>query len=197
MARQYEDTDTRRRQVAQAALAVIAEDGVSGFTTRSVAQHVGINDSTLFRHFGSKEEIVVEAMALLTAEIDRGLHETGDFMEDLEAFFRHRAAFVGAQASVGRLIFSEEFVHLAGDRALECIQGWRGKSLKYLASRLEALQKDGRLRADLDVASMSMLVQGALLSLAFQASAAKTEPTADLEARIDKAWSAIQIIFSP
>ncbi len=195
MARHYEDTDTRRRQVAEAALRTIAEDGVSRFTTRAVAERVGISDSTLFRHFGSKEEIVLEAMGLLEAEMGRGLLETGNLLSDLEGFFRHRAAFVGAEASVGRLIFSDEFVHLAGDAARSCIERWRAKSVGYLANRLKALQLDGTLRADLDVPSMSMFIQGTLLTFAIQASLGNSDLGPVLDARIDKAWASLQTIL--
>ena len=195
MARQYEDTDTRRRQVAEAALRTIVEDGVSRFTTKAVAARVGISDSTLFRHFGSKEEIVIEAMGLLGAEIERSFVSTGDALSDLKGFFKHRSAFVGAEASVGRLIFSDEFVHLAGEAATECIKEWRAKSLAYLAKRLRALQDSGTLRSDLKVADMSMFIQGSLLTFAMQASLGKKDSESVLKARINKAWSALQIIL--
>lgn len=195
MTRHYQDTETRRRQVAEAALQTIAEDGVSRFTTRAVAQRVGISDSTLFRHFGSKEEIVIEAMGLLEEEMQHGLLDSGDMLADLESFFRHRAAFVGAEASVGRLIFSDEFIHLAGDPARECIAGWRKQSVEYLGSRLQGLQASGVLRLDLDLPSMSMFIQGSLLTFALHASLGKASSAPALKARIDKAWSALQTIL--
>ena len=72
MARQYEDTETRRKQVAEAALRTIVDDGVCGFTTRAIASRVGISDGTLFRHFGSKQEIILEAMSHLEARLTDG-----------------------------------------------------------------------------------------------------------------------------
>ncbi len=195
MTRHYEDTDTRRRQVAEAALRTIAEDGVSRFTTRAVAERVGISDSTLFRHFGNKEEIVLEAMGVLEEEMEKGLLSTGDLMVDLEAFFQHRAGFVGAQASVGRLIFSDEFVHLAGEAARKRIQNWRMKSVGHLANRLKGLQETGILRSDLDVPSMSMFIQGALLTFAISASLGNADSLPALSTRIDKAWNSLQTIL--
>ncbi len=195
MARQYQDTDTRRRQVAEAALRAIAEDGVSRFTTRAVADRVGISDSTLFRHFGNKEEIVLEAMGLLSAELERGLVSTGDPLVDLEAFFRQRAAFVGAEASVGRLIFSDEFVHMAGTKAQSYIEGWRAKSVGFLVNRLTRLRKSGVFRDDLDASAMSMFLQGALLTFALQSSQGRPDNAATLQVRISKSWSALQTVL--
>ena len=151
MPRHYEDNETRRRQVAEATLQTIAEDGVAGFTTRAVATRVGISDGTLFRHFGSKQDIVLEAMDLLEAGIRDGLVSTGDASGDLEAFFRHRASFVGAQGSVGRLIFSDELLHLAGAEGHQRVERWRSLSVGYLLERLGVLKTTGRLRADLDI----------------------------------------------
>lgn len=193
--RQYQSTETRRRQVAQAALKTIAEDGVARFTSKAVADRVGISDGTLFRHFGSKVEIVLEAMDLLEVEIDAGLIETGDPRSDLEAFFRHRAAFVGAQESVGRLIFSDELIHLAGDVGLERVERWRRRSVSYLLTRLQALGAAGALRPDLDIPAMSMLVQGALLTFAMQASLGRATSSAELEARVQHAWQALRTVL--
>lgn len=188
MPRHYEDTETRRRQVAEAALRTIAEDGVARFTSRAVAGRVGISDGTLFRHFGSKEEIVIEAMRLLEHQIDAGLVDSGDPMDDLEHFFRHRATFVGEEQSVGRLIFSDELVHLAGDEGREVVEGWRRRSVGFLLDRLKRLHGEGQLRQDLDVPAMSMLVQGALLTFAMQASLGRAGTREDVQRRVEHAW---------
>jgi AcrR family transcriptional regulator len=195
MTRHYEHTETRRRQVAEAALRTIAEGGSTRFTTREVAARVGISDGTLFRHFGSKEEIVLEAMGLLEAELDAGLADTGDARADLEAFFRHRAAFVGAQGSVGRLIFSDELVHLAGEAGRARVEQWRKKSVGYLLDRLGALRVSGRLRSDLDVPGANLLFQGVLLTFAMQGFLGRAFAQDELEARIQHAWKTLQTVL--
>jgi len=195
MTRHYEDTETRRRQVAEAALLTIAEDGVAGFTARAVAARVGISDGTLFRHFGSKEDIVLEAMTLLEAEIDAGLVDTGHPRDDLEQFFRHRAEFVGAEESVGRLIFSDELLHLAGHDGRERVARWRRKSVGFLLERLGDLRERGLIRTDLDIPAMSMLCQGVLLTFAMQASLGRGGSIEELRARVDHAWDALHTVI--
>jgi len=196
LARHYEDTETRRRQVAEATLDAIAEHGVAHFTARSIAQRVGISDGTVFRHFGNKEEIVVAAMALLEAEIDAGLVSTGGAWTDLEGFFRHRAAFVGRAGSVGRLIFSNELLHVGGESGRLRVQGWRRRSVAYLNERVRLLQERGDLRADLDVAAVSMLVQGTLLTFAMQASLGQAGSAKELSQQIDDAWSTLRTVLA-
>ena len=46
-----------REQLLQAALKVYAESGTRGATTRRIAQEAGVNEVTLFRHFGSKDAL--------------------------------------------------------------------------------------------------------------------------------------------
>lgn len=51
-----------REQILSAAARLYAEHGFRGTTTRAVAETAGVNEVTLFRLFGSKVNIIVEAM---------------------------------------------------------------------------------------------------------------------------------------
>lgn len=51
-----------RHQILDAALKAYAESGTRGATTRRIAHEAGVNEVTLFRHFGSKETLIREAL---------------------------------------------------------------------------------------------------------------------------------------
>ncbi len=51
--------DTRERML-QAAREVIGRKGKRGATTREIAEVAGVNEATLFRHFRTKEALIVE-----------------------------------------------------------------------------------------------------------------------------------------
>ena len=51
-----------REQLLEAALKVFADAGFRGATTRRIAQEAGVNEVTLFRQFGSKEGLILEAV---------------------------------------------------------------------------------------------------------------------------------------
>ncbi|MBA3894961.1 MAG: TetR/AcrR family transcriptional regulator [Gemmatimonadales bacterium] len=57
-----------RDQLLVAAAQVYAEGGYHGATTRRIASAAGVNEITLFRHFGSKETLLREALARCQAE---------------------------------------------------------------------------------------------------------------------------------
>lgn len=51
-----------RDRILAAATAVYSETGFRGATTRRIAERAGVNEITLFRHFGSKTRLLHEAI---------------------------------------------------------------------------------------------------------------------------------------
>lgn len=195
MARQYESSETRRRQIAKAALSVLAEDGVGGFTTRAIARRVGVTDGTLFRHFADKHEIVLAAMDLLEEGLLVDLEHRGGPVERLEAMFRHRARFVGSNTSVGRLIFSEQLVHLAGEAGRQKVALWRARSLQYMHAALEEAHALGATPPGVDPVALAQVIQGVLLTFALMANIAPPESPEAMEDRIDWSWSTLHTLI--
>ena len=54
---------TVRDQLLDAAVRLYSETGYRGATTRRIALQAGVNEITLFRHFGSKDALIREAIA--------------------------------------------------------------------------------------------------------------------------------------
>ena len=52
-----------REKILRAAVTVFSEVGFRGATTRRIAQEAGVNEITLFRHFGSKDKLLHEAIS--------------------------------------------------------------------------------------------------------------------------------------
>jgi AcrR family transcriptional regulator len=59
-----------RDRLLRAAAQVYSETGFRGTTTRRVAQVADVNEITLFRHFGTKEALVKEALKLAYRKVD-------------------------------------------------------------------------------------------------------------------------------
>lgn len=65
-----------RQRLLEAAAAEFAEKGLAGATTRAIAARAGINEVTLFRHFGNRQELfsaVVKEVPLATPVIGKAL----------------------------------------------------------------------------------------------------------------------------
>ncbi|GGL98391.1 TetR/AcrR family transcriptional regulator [Nakamurella endophytica] len=96
-----------RRRIRRAALEVLADDGMPGFTMEAVARRAGAGKATLYRHWPSASALLVEAMDAEFRPLDQV--DTGDLRVDLvtqltaftrmltaAAFPRLMAAFVDA-----------------------------------------------------------------------------------------------------
>lgn len=53
-------TETARERILRAFLQLVSERGIEATTTRAVAQEAGVNEVTIFRHFGDKANLARE-----------------------------------------------------------------------------------------------------------------------------------------
>lgn len=78
--------DETRTRIMHAASQLFAEKGFAGTTTRAIAEKSGVNEVTIFRHFGTKENLAKEIMnqfgGFAIAE-DLKTHFSGDYVQDL------------------------------------------------------------------------------------------------------------------
>jgi AcrR family transcriptional regulator len=78
--------DDTRRRILLAAAQVFSENGYARATTRALAAAAGVNEVTLFRHFGSKENLfsaVIEQFASPAVRMALEAQITGDSAQDL------------------------------------------------------------------------------------------------------------------
>src|SRR6185437_13611858 len=84
-----------RERILTAAREVIARKGKRGSTTREIADVAGVNEATLFRHFGTKEALIIAVAQHFCGfgelrEVASQLH--GDLAEDLLTIGRRMLA---------------------------------------------------------------------------------------------------------
>ena len=66
-----------RDKLIEAAARVYGEYGFRGATTRRIAEEAGVNEVTIFRHFGSKDALIQEVIRCVS------LHESGVALPDV------------------------------------------------------------------------------------------------------------------
>ncbi|MEI2775182.1 MAG: TetR/AcrR family transcriptional regulator [Tetrasphaera sp.] len=76
---------TKRAAVTGATLGLLAERGIGGFGIEDVAAAAGVHKTTIYRRWGSLDELLVEAVGAL---VDQAVPvpDTGDTRADLGAF---------------------------------------------------------------------------------------------------------------
>ncbi|WP_327681444.1 TetR/AcrR family transcriptional regulator [Kitasatospora sp. NBC_00458] len=82
-----------RQAVLTAAMEVLAEEGVARLSIAAVAARAGVNETTVYRRWGTREKLVLDAML---AGSDEGIPvpDTGAVRTDLAAFARALADYL-------------------------------------------------------------------------------------------------------
>ena len=62
------DHDSRKAVFAEAAIRLVARDGLEGLTMRAVAAESGLSYGSLFHYFDSKDDLLMHAIRHTTAE---------------------------------------------------------------------------------------------------------------------------------
>jgi len=161
----------RRAATVQALVELAATDNPAQITTTAIAEHMGLTQGALFRHFASKEAILQATMSWvserLLARVDRAAARAGSPAAALEAMFMAHIEFVARHPGVPRMLFGE--LQRAGDTlpkkmAQAMIRDY-GTRLRKL---LEAGQAQGEFDAGLDVDAAAMLFIGSIQGLVMQ-----------------------------
>jgi len=121
---------------------------------------------------------------------DGGFPADPDPLKRLELFFRARAALLAGEAPMGRLMFSEQLVHAAGEAGREKLSSWRDRNMAFVSSCLQELEAAGRLQPGARAAQLQALVQSVLLTFPFERMLSGEE-SPDLPKRIDDCWETL------
>lgn len=161
----------RKQQIIQAAISIMAEHGLSGTTTRRIAEEVGVSEPALYKYFPGKKELLLEALGEVGNRFFSTLAEAasvGDTVPD--RIFNMSASFyefVMDHPEESMLLFET----VTGSRDPEIRAALSDKMLQYtnaLAEMFEAGKKQGSVREDLDttVAAWQILSLGITLIFA-------------------------------
>jgi AcrR family transcriptional regulator len=187
--RERKPSEDRRREIADAALRVIAGQGVGRFTALAIAREVGVNDAALFRHFPTKEAIVLAAIdrvgELLFEEFPP---QDADPIRRLGTFFRQRVAVIRGRPGIARLFASEELAHAAPAAGAERLAEFRARSTDFVRACIAEALRSGALAKGLRVEEASLVVLGALLALAHS----RAVPPGDVADLPERVWSTLE-----
>ena len=152
-----------RSRLLDAAARVFAETGYRGATTRRIALEAGVNEVTLFRHFGSKAELMQAALEHFGEAAPRvGLPaEPVDPERELTAWARGNLRHLCAVRALIRAAMGEtgEHVELAA-----CGSEHPRRAGRQLKEYLLALRERGLALEDFDLVSATAMLLGTLFS---------------------------------
>ena len=146
----------RRQAISTAGVALFERQGFQNTTIEQIAQEAGVSAPTVFKYFGSKQEILLE---MLQKGDERALREAREHIAEMDdpldaLCYLEKVLVDQALAMLPAPIWRELLLHVLGG-------GHNGLPDSYkrmndvlrseIAELLRDLQAAGKLRADLDV----------------------------------------------
>jgi TetR/AcrR family transcriptional regulator, fatty acid metabolism regulator protein len=163
MALEKLDTEIRREQIVEAAMGLIAAHGVRRLSMVALARRVGLVPSALYRHFGSKQEILRAAVQLIGQRAGENLQRvrklTPNSLERLQFLLGAIIKMIRELQAMPRIIFSEGMSTEHPEdkqQAYEMLQG----ILKRIEEIIREGQERGEIRSDLDAKSLAVMFWG-------------------------------------
>jgi AcrR family transcriptional regulator len=163
MRAEKQHSDVRQKQIARAAMALIAEQGMKGLSVASVARRVGLVPSALYRHFKGKEEILEATAGLvrdLLLENVRAVRQESPLpLEQLRLLLMRHIRMVREFQAIPRIIFSDEMLSSHPQRKTTIYKIIR-EFLGQVADIIAQGQALGHINPDLNPETVSVMFLG-------------------------------------
>ncbi len=163
--------EERREATVESVIELAAQRNPSNITTSAIAQHMGLTQGALFRHFPTKDaiwEAVMQWVATrLMARVDRAIASHDSALDALEAVFLTHAAFVAEHPGEPRMLFGElqRAEDTAAKRAARTLLAAYGKRVRQLIVKG---QQRGELSQDIEPDAAAAMFVGAIQGLVMQ-----------------------------
>ncbi len=125
---------TTKDKLLRAALLLVARDGFGAATTAAIAAQAGVAEGTLYRHFPSKDDLLIEVYRQVKAAVFRAISdgEDGDETPDVRLKRVWRALYDVYRSDEEAFMFGQRFAESAlskheGGQAHEAISGAVGR----------------------------------------------------------------------
>ena len=155
------DHDLQRVKFAEAAMSLIARDGLEGVTMRAVAAEAGLSYGSLFHYFNSKDELLMHAVRHSTSLQTKRINKYTSKYSGLKALEHLLCddAIITESTRDDWMVWLT-FLYKAALQAsfatayAELIDGWQAR----ITGLLEDAQQAGEIRSELDVEFEAMAI---------------------------------------
>ncbi len=160
----------RKRQILDSAIRVFARSTYHGSTTKSISEEAGVTEALIYRYFGSKRALFLEAIDHTSSRLVEGLEailEThhSDPLEAISECFQFYVDLLNKHEELAKMIFLV-LSELDQKDVREVYLPYQRRALKAIATAIDDWQSLGLVREDIDSRSAAWLYFGSYLILA-------------------------------
>jgi AcrR family transcriptional regulator len=162
-------TEDRQVELTDAALRIIATQGIAALTTRRLAAEVGLTTGAIFRHFASLDALLDAVVARVEAVLAATFPPaTLPPLAQLEQFITARSTAVGSQLGILRLVLSEQFLLALPERSSKRLAACVQRTRAFVIATVRSGQADGTIRVDVAAEVLAPIIMGTIQMLALR-----------------------------
>lgn len=163
-------SELRQAELTDAALHIIATQGIAALSTRRLAEHVGLSSGAIFRHFPSLDALL-DAVVCRVETVLESTFPPKDLkaFERLMRFVEARSSTVGNQLGILRLVLSEQFLLALPKDGSARLSACVAKTRAFLSNCIREGQSEGEIREDIDANTLAVVLMGSIQMLALSA----------------------------
>ncbi|MCP2619810.1 TetR/AcrR family transcriptional regulator [Candidatus Aminicenantes bacterium AC-334-K16] len=144
---------SRKKEIVDACLRIMDSFGIKGLTVARIAQEVGFSESALYRHFKSKNEIVLfilkETGLMAQHQFQEVLDSTRDSRHRLENLLQIHLQFLEEYPGLFRIIYSDE-IHIGESYLLEKLGEIVNQLIGFIQQIVDEGKKIGEIKPEVD-----------------------------------------------
>ena len=157
------NTVSRKQQIARAAMEIISEEGLHNLVMVKIAKRVGVTDAAIYKHFRSKDEMLLYMIEdLEKLMFERFLEHTGNVVGPIDQLYNllsFQFEFIEENKGVPRIIFSESLQQQNKEIKVK-ISGLLTNFLQIVKDILKAAKKSGQAHEGIDVDAAASIFVG-------------------------------------
>ena len=149
----------RQAEIVDAALKLIAEQGIQHLTIRNLSTAIGVTEAALYRHFPGKTEIIQAMVSRFEEDVD----DIGELRgwAAIEAALIRRTELVLAKPDLARVVFAEELFKDSPETE-QILHDMMQRHYKIMERHFQEAVEDGAIRMDIPMDTLFRLILGPL-----------------------------------
>ncbi len=153
---------TRQLELIEAACRILTRSGVNGLTIKNLAKEMNFSESAIYRHFASKEEIVLAMLNFLAENTDERLTNLPQFdnpEDNFRAMFHEQFRFFGNNSHFIVAVFSDGLIE-ENNQINKAINKLMATKIKHLLRIISDGQQKHVFTASVSTLDLAYIVMG-------------------------------------
>jgi AcrR family transcriptional regulator len=161
----------RQQEIITAAGRILTESGIHGLTIKNLAKEMKFSESAVYRHFSSKEEIIIGMLNFLAENMDQrfknAISNDGSTEDRFKALFESQFLFFNKYPHFAVAVFSDGLleesknINLAINRIMQV-------KIKYLMPVVLQGQQEGLFTKAITTEDLLHVIMGSLRLLMYK-----------------------------